>query len=72
MTENGGDIFVKENPKVEGAQKMFDGEFCSLQVIETIITKLAQFNPYSFRHFGLQELSGFPNQYKFCRGIHID
>ena len=33
MTENGGDIFVKENPKVEGAQKMFDGEFCSLQVL---------------------------------------
>ena len=33
MTEHGGDIFVKENSKGEGAKKMFDGEFCSLQVI---------------------------------------
>ena len=31
-TENGGDIFVKENPKGEAAKKMFDGEMCSLQV----------------------------------------
>ena len=32
MTENGGDIFVKENTKGEAAKKMFDGELCSLQV----------------------------------------
>ena len=32
VPENGGDIFVKENPKGEAAKKMFDGEMCSLQV----------------------------------------
>jgi len=33
VTEHGGDIFVKENSKGEGAKKMFDGEFCSLQAL---------------------------------------
>ena len=43
MTENGGDLFVKENTKGEAAKKMFDGELCSLQVF-IILCEMPQFH----------------------------
>ena len=54
MTEDGGDIFVKENPKGEGAKKMFDGEFCSLQVI--ILCEVQQLKQSTIQALLLQAL----------------
>ena len=63
VTEDGGDIFVKENPKGEGAKKMFDGEFCSLQVIILCEVQQLKVNQH---HLGLT-LSGTMG-YRSCQG----
>ena len=63
MTEDVGDIFVKENSKGEGAKKMFDGEFCSLQVIILCEVQQLKLN----QHNSSLTLSGTLG-YRGCQG----